>query len=374
MPRPLPLLALLLVLLTAGCGDADYRPFASGAESEVLAVVDSSAWRGIVGEALRDVVGANVQTLPSPESGYSVTAATLTSQSRLEEVRTRKNVVIAASLADTSVEARLIKAFFSEDAQAQLRAAGRGAAVTRPDLWRRAQQVVFITAPDDSTLAATIRERARFIQNAFESAVRSRLEVDMFERGRQEDTEEMLMERHGFAVNVQHDYFIARDTTQFVWLRRVLTDTWRSLYVFYIDDFDQRRLDSAFVVGLRDSLTTAHITGSTGGYVQIDQRLPLVVEPVDFLGRENAYEMRGVWVMRQPRPDGTTAPTMAGPFVNYTFYDPPSRRLYSIDGMVFAPNYTKLPFVRHMDVIAHTFRTQKATSVQQRAPDAAPKP
>ena len=48
---------------------------------------------------------------------------------------------------------------------------------------------------------------------------------------------------------------------------------------------------------------------------------------------------------------------MGGPFVSYAFYDEPTRRLYLIDGMGFAPNYSKREFVRQMEVIAYTFRT-----------------
>jgi hypothetical protein len=48
---------------------------------------------------------------------------------------------------------------------------------------------------------------------------------------------------------------------------------------------------------------------------------------------------------------------MGGPFLNYTFYDESSRRLYMIDGMVFAPGYDKREFLRQMEVISHTFRT-----------------
>lgn len=366
MKRILPLASLLLI---AACGDADYRPSATGAEDDVQVVVDSVTWNGPVGEALRDQIEAPVRTLPAPEQAFNALPATITSQTRLEEIKKFKNIVIAAPLSDTTIEARIIKGYFSDDAQAQLRASGRGAVVNRENLWRRQQQVVFITAPDDSSLAETIRTRGRTIRSFFDEMIRARMEQDMFERMRQEDIEEQLMSEHGFAVNVQHDYFIARDTANFVWLRRVLTDTWRSVYVSWIDDFDVRRLDSAFVVGLRDSLTAHHITSTAGGYVQVDPRLPLEVNPLTFLGREYAWEMRGVWVMLRPRDDGPPIPTMAGPFVNYTFYDPETRRLYSIDGMVFSPGprYSKLDFLRQVDVIAHTFRTREDVAAAQAA-------
>lgn len=50
---------------------------------------------------------------------------------------------------------------------------------------------------------------------------------------------------------------------------------------------------------------------------------------------------------------------MGGAFVNYAFYDEPTKRIYLIDGMVFAPGFKKREFLRHMEAIAHTFRTQE---------------
>ena len=46
-----------------------------------------------------------------------------------------------------------------------------------------------------------------------------------------------------------------------------------------------------------------------------------------------------------------------GPFKNYTFYDPLSRRIYMIDISVYAPERDKMPSLRQLNLIARTFRT-----------------
>ena len=46
-----------------------------------------------------------------------------------------------------------------------------------------------------------------------------------------------------------------------------------------------------------------------------------------------------------------------GPFINFTFYDQATDRVYMLDGSVFAPDFDKLSFIRHMEVMARTFRT-----------------
>ena len=54
---------------------------------------------------------------------------------------------------------------------------------------------------------------------------------------------------------------------------------------------------------------------------------------------------------------------MGGPFVNYTFYDESTERIYMIDGMVFAPGFDKREFLRHVEAIAHTFRLAAESEV-----------
>ena len=159
-----------------------------------------------------------------------------------------------------------------------------------------------------------------------------------------------------FAVNVQHDYKVVRDTVigdeGFIRFRRVLTDTWRDLFVYYIDNADPGLLDPEWILNTRDSLTYEWVQTSEDNYVNIDRRRPLTSENINFLERYG-FETRGLW-----RVEGGA---MGGPFVNYTFYDQDQRRIYMIDGMVFAPQYDKREFVRQLEVIAHTFRTRQET-------------
>jgi hypothetical protein len=56
-----------------------------------------------------------------------------------------------------------------------------------------------------------------------------------------------------------------------------------------------------------------------------------------------------------------------GPFVTYSFYDQDSGRIYIIDGMVFAPGFDKREFLRHMEAIAYTFRTQNDVATAEEA-------
>ncbi|SHK19435.1 DUF4837 family protein [Rhodothermus profundi] len=348
------MLGLPLVL---GCGKVDYRPLAIGKNGEIQVVIDSTLWTGPVGEALRLALGYYVQTLPNPEPLFTLRPIEPRTQDDLDRIKKFKNVLFVAALRDSSRVSRLVQQAFSAEALQAVRA-GSAAVVPRRDLWRRRQLVYFVVAETDSQLAAAIRQATPRLRAAFNEMAREWLAAEMFEKGRQFHLEDTLMAHHGFAVNVQHDYVIVLDTTRFVWLRRVLPDTWRSLFVYYEENADPARLTPAWIYATRDSLTRRYLQGNAGGFVQIDYRQPLETRAIDFLGRYG-YETRGLWHMVTELADGRLFPAgMGGPFVNYTFYDQQSGRLYMIDGMVFAPGFRKREFLRQMEVIAYTFRTR----------------
>ncbi len=355
-------IALLAVALWSGCGnqDVDFRPSAVGKEGEVTILIDSSRWNGAVGEALQAEIGSYIGTLPAPERTFLINAAGMDLQ--FEQLRSMKNIVVAAVLSDSSAESRFIRSRLPEGAVDSL-GANDGIFVVRDNLWRQNQKVIYIAATTPDALVRLVHERGEDLRYVFNEITRRRLTVDMFKKGRQTDLEAQLLNRHGFAVNVQHDFVIAMDTTNFVWLRRILSDTWRSVFIYYIEDANPQILSPEWIYSTRDSLTRRYIQGNLGDFIQVDYRRPLETETVSFLGRYG-FESRGLWYMVADDEEGgfRQRSAMGGPFLTYTFYDEPSGRIYMIDGMVFAPGFDKREFLRQMEVIAYTFRTAQSDS------------
>ncbi len=358
-----PLLLITFVLLLfgslLGCESLENTPTAIGREGEITVVIDSAQWRGVVGEAIREELGMWIGTLPAPERMFDLAQISLTSPSVLDLVRKQKNVVFVAPLSDTTNEAKFIESRLDEGAKAAI-LEGQSAVIPRRDLWRRYQQVVYITANTPEAVAEAIHERGEDLRYLFNKITRERMTLEMFEKGRQKDLEELIMTEHGFAVNVQHDYFIAIDTTNFIWLRRVISpDSWRSLFVYYEENGDPSELTPEWVYATRDSLTRKYVRGTLDGFVAIDYRRPLETENINFLDRF-AYETRGLWHMLGIDENGEEYEYgMGGPFLTYAFYDQNTGRTYLIDGMVFAPGFNKREFLRQLEVIAYTFRTRQ---------------
>ncbi len=360
---------LILTILSigcTGCGDdalfgGDFRPDATGLEGQITVIIDSTLWNGAVGEALNVHIGSAIETLPAVEPEFDLVALGLTTNTTFDMAKERKNLLFVGLIVDStsspiSPEAQYINAIFSNDSVRQMIETGTPALVARTNQWRRNQLVYYLAGASSNDLVASIEKYSDQIRYHYNEISRQRLHRDMFDIGRQHDLEQTLMKRHGFAVNGQHDYFIAIDTTQFVWLRRTLTDTWRSMFVYYEEEGDPRKLNSEWMIRARDALTQRYIGGTAGGWIEVDRRRPMTSQEINFLGRY-AIEFRGLWHMVGEE-NGRKFPFgMGGPFVAYAFYDEPSQRLYLIDGMVFAPNFSKREFLRQMEVIAYTFRT-----------------
>jgi hypothetical protein len=76
----------------------------------------------------------------------------------------------------------------------------------------------------------------------------------------------------------------------------------------------------------------------------------------NFLGKY-AIMTQGLWRMSDA--------SMGGPYVNYTFYDEATKRIYMLDGSVFAPKYHKKGLIQSADVTLQSFKTKAELSKEK---------
>lgn len=351
-----------------GCGEVlTSSPDAVGQTGNILVVTDSVTWNGPVGDAIRDELGGGLRTLPQPEPAFTLQRQEL-SEAFFPQIRRQHSVLFVAPYTSQSSTGQFLRTRLGDEGVQALQRGGRGV-ILRPNLWADNQVVAYATAPDEEALVQQVRAYGDQLRRAYNTVNRQRLTRDMFRRGRQVGVEERMMDRHGFAVNVQHDYVTVRDTTfetvnrnpgTFIRMRRLVdSDSWRDMFVYYEPDVRLERLHPDSLVALRNRLSRQFVRGADDEtHVHVEDRYPdvrpVTIDTVNFNGRW-ALEMRGTWYLGHD--DGRSA-GMGGPFVSYAFYDEDSGRFYMVDGMIFAPRYEKREFLRQMEAIAHTFRTR----------------
>ena len=196
------------------------------------------------------------------------------------------------------------------------------------------------------TLEKNIKEQGDDIFNIYDENLNIQVFKSLFDKLEQKDIENRLLERHGWTIRVQHDYFVAVDSTEirYVWLRRFDPQRWLSVYYEPVDD--PSILSKEWLLEKRAEFSKSFYKGD---YVYQDTLIKVTEKTVDFNGRY-AIRLDGVWQNDEE--------VMGGPFRIYGFYDENDGRIYLIDLAVYAPGERKYPFLRQLVGIASTFRTK----------------
>ena len=90
-------------------------------------------------------------------------------------------------------------------------------------------------------------------------------------------------------------------------------------------------------------------------YVEVSDNYLTTMEE-NFNGKY-ALMTEGLWRMSDK--------SMGGPFVNYTFYDENTQRIYMLDGSIFAPKYYKKKLIQQLDVMLKSFLTKEELSAER---------
>ena len=327
-----------------------------------MVLIDSTLWAGDVGDTLRAFLEAPITSLPSQEPAFNLKPVHLVRNEDLKMVQEHRNALLVGIVTDSSAtqvsnETQYLNSSISPEVRESI-LGGEPLVIqlSNDRSWRKRQEVQFVLGASVSDLIDALIDNSADIVYAYNLATRNRMYRELFDIGRQPALEDTLMRNHGFAVNMQHDYFIATDTTGFVWIRRNLSDSWRSLFVYYTELDDPGVLTPENIIDLRNRLAYQYMRGTQDGFIEVVRRRPVVVDTINFLDRR-AIEIRGLWEMMGIENGRRFQFGQGGAFLSYAFYDQHTGRMYLIDGMLFAPRYPKREFLRQLEVIAYTFRT-----------------
>ncbi|MEX0594244.1 MAG: DUF4837 family protein, partial [Balneolaceae bacterium] len=153
-------IAVGCLLLFAGwlsaCG-GDYRQKAIGDNDQIVVVVDSSRMTSNAVEAIHEVFGSSIETLPGRgESLYRLQMRDFRTQDELEIIQKFKNIILVGPIDDETNSSSLIRALLSDEVEQSVRSGDRFAFPLR-NHWYRDQWTLILTGTDDRTMAERIR-------------------------------------------------------------------------------------------------------------------------------------------------------------------------------------------------------------------------
>ncbi len=322
------LTSLFALFVLASCVDEStggrILPANTGRHSEILVVADSAIWQTQSAQSLRKIYQEDYPLLLKSEPFFNLIVFQEKDFSSI--IKTHKNILILTK-SDSINEIK-----------------------TYQDRWAKEQQVLFITLKDDKVIKEKIDETKSALFDYFYIADLERIaekNVDHKLGGLYYD----LQNKKGIEFIIPQDFFIVKDTTDFVWVRREKPHLTESITFFeeeYINE-DQFKLEQ--ILDVRDSVYKIQVEGNLeNSYMTTERRFLPEIDTID-INNEFAIRTRGWWKIQND--------FMGGYFVRYTIPDLDRRKLLHIEAFLYCPKYNKMFYLRELEAILNSFAFTK---------------
>ena len=343
-------LSFILALLTLSSCKFLQKP-ATGPEDQIIVVADSSEFESMKPEL--DSAFEKIIYTPQPEKLFDLIRI---SPAQLEFYKSRKNIIIAAPLNSNSAASKYVKSVLDSAVKSKVMD-DSVRSIEKNNLWARDQLVMVLTAPDINQLKSSVIKNADNLLYQFQKISDKRLYQSLYSaKFEQKKIEGGFLKKYGWIIYVQADFSVAINdsSSNFVWLRRAVnTDMERWIFVHWIDNASPDYLNADSIRAIRNRMTKKYYrTSDDSSYVVVAEDYYTSSE-VNFNGKY-AILTQGLWDLNTKG--------MGGPFVNYTFYDENTHRIYMLDGSIYAPRYYKRNLIQQMDVTLQSFMTSKDIS------------
>ena len=318
---------LLFVLLLSGLSSCDSIPTvtrATGAQYEIVVVMDKDIWDGTTGAMVKEELTANIPYLPEAESAMKYTYARPDQfESFLKFIR---NVLIVNINKNQYTKVSLIKS---------------------SDNWAQGQSVLYLNAPDAGMVEAYLKESKGVLVNHYtkEEMRRGKEVLNKFHSIMVKDK---VKEKFGFTINVPQEITSFKDGEDCLWFSNDAAEGRMDILIYSFPFTDENTFTLDYLITKRDSIAKIMIPGSfEGSYMSTEKRV------VDYfsttLNGKYCGILRGLWRMEG-------GDMMGGPFVSYARVDEQNQRVIVTEGFVFEPRKEKKNYIRRLEAALQTTR------------------
>jgi len=338
----IPLMLGLIILGYCGC-TPERRLTSLGPVDEVSVVTDQSDWELFEPE-LRTVFEKEITT-PGYEKLLNLQPYSL--KEFLANQR-RRNLVFLSTLESSGETMQFIKKMLHDSVLNKV-ASGQSYFFQKKDPWATNQLMLILVGNNPATLKQQLLENKNVLFDIFDTRLNNLVKAEVYGSGEQHLLAKQLLNEYGWALRIQHDFQIFRESqeNQFVMLLRDLPKRW--FLIRWIEAEDPTLISKEWCVQFRNE-----IYGKLEGAEKINEEY-LTAEKVEFPG-QHSLKLTGIYegYLEDGWPKG-----YGGPFRSYFTYIPEDKRIYMIDYAMFAPDREKVMYLRQLDIMANTFYTKK---------------
>ncbi len=327
-------LFITTLVLLSGCGQRT-PPGAVGANDEV-SVFTNTPRGGPVADALEQIYEYPVQTGPTVANGTEPAfRLDFPPYDRFVTYKYVKNQIIAVDLSRDDALAHDLPGMLGKAGKDQIKARTPFRLLAR-DRWATGQTTLFAVAWSDADLLQLFTEAdSTDLRYDYSEAVVEGLTKTMFGLGEEKELTAEVARKYGWTLRLLDGFYAAEDPKR-DFVKFNATDPVRLILVHWVDE------RVPLVPAAWDSLLSDILEVYNDG----DFFMPSLTRSrtVQFQGRP-AVRWGGIWQNEKY--------VIGGPFVAFAFQR--EDRSYLLVGQVFAPGQDKVPMLRQVDSILHTF-------------------
>ncbi|PCI11428.1 MAG: DUF4837 domain-containing protein [Flavobacteriaceae bacterium] len=298
----------------------------NGLMNQVLVVMDYDSWKGVEGQAVKNVINERVVGLPQKEP-------------HLDAIQIPTNA--------------FKNLFLSQKSILHVSIGDKNEFTVRTDVYARPQKIITITATDSESLIKEINNRKDEILTTFRDfdikATQYRLLKKQFNTKKS-----ATLYKLGISMQIPSKYRMVDDTGDFLWLRQHLHEGQSMNLLIYelpinsVEDEEGKNINS-----VRDTIGKKFIPGQfEGSYYITEQAFTPITNTIEMAGLKT-YETRGKWEVKND--------FMAGPFLNYTLVDKVNNRLIVLEGFAYAPAVNKRNYMFEIEAVLKTLKLNPKT-------------
>lgn len=317
------ILSITVVLLSSCMNSGRTLPAVSGTQFELLIVMNDTAWNAPVGREVKDLFTQETPALPQAEPLMNIHQC---NHAEFTDVLKPSRNLLIVEIGDKYTQTKIK---YGKDA------------------WAYPQAVVKITAPDDTTLQASLKSYGKNIQDYFIKAERERY-IEFSKSFVNEQAKAEIEKQFGIQINIPQGISKAKQNKDFYWITNDQPGVRQDIVIYSYPYNDKKLFTKESLIAKRDSVMKANIPGELkGSYMGTEVKYADPMFNEIWINEGYCAELRGLWRMMN-------GAAMGGPFYSQSRLDEVNQRVVTVDVFVFAPGKNKRNVIRQLEAIVYT--------------------
>lgn len=323
-----------------------------GGIGEIVVVMDPKKWDAPLGKALREIFSRDIPSLPQSESWFKLMK--MPARMFKNYIKRHHNVIFLTSLDNNTMEGRYMKGYFTKKSVAMIKKDPSKFMMRRSNVFAKGQRVMYLFGNNDTQLIENMKKNKDRLLNYFHDMEQKRLTAKLYGIAEQHKLSKYVQDITKLKLRIPANFKLAKEGKNFAWLRKrgdhIRRQADINLLITSRPYTSAKIFDEANMIAWRDKVCKQHTndTSLTDSYIVTETRFKPVLETKRIVkDKKFAVEYRGLWKLKNG--------SRGGPFLSYAFVDEAQKKVFYIEGFIYAPSTTKKTAIFETEAVLRTF-------------------